>query len=501
MKKAIILSVPRFAAIRPQAAPAIIKNILNKHNIENKILDINLDFQKDFKKKLEYEKWIKLDDWMYLDRQLDKDIESIFDDYINSWIKKILIFNPDYIFLSVFCWQCQKFTKKFLTMIRSKINAKIVIGGQGLINEENGTWSNIPYFAIECKNLKIIDHWVRGEAETTIPEIIKGNVNVKGIDTNEWAELSSIKDHEPMDFSDTNPIDYFSGYEGGILPIESSRGCIRRCVFCDIPTVHGGFRWKDGDKLANEMILYHEKYQTKNFLFNDAACNGSMREFRKFNQTLVDYYKNKNYPERYFGYTSHSIIRSKKNMLPLDFELMRQAGADTMVIGIESGSEKIRNDMLKQSSNEDIDYSFEQYSKNKIKVYMLMITGFPTETDEDFEETLKMLKKYQKYVADGTIVGINCGTTLTIEEGSPIMSKLKEWKIVSTNSSDAIPTGTDWISLNNPSLNYKTRIMRRIKLQEYAHELGYTVWKGNDQLKIMQNKYEQKLVSLRGLIH
>lgn len=501
MKRAVILSVPRFAAIRPQAAPAIIKTILNTHSIENKIFDINLDFQKNLKEKMEYEKWIKIDDWMYLDSYLDHDIQRTFDDYLDIWIDKIIKYKADYIFLSVFCWQCQKFTRKFLSMLRPRTNAKIIIGGQGLINEENGTWAKEPYFAIECKKLGIIDHWIRGEAESTIPEIVKGNFKAKGIDSNQWATFSEIDTHQPMDFSDTDPNNYPGGYTGGVLPIESSRGCIRRCVFCDIPTVHGGFRWKDGYKLANEMIHYYENHKAKNFLFNDAACNGSMKEFRKFNENLINYYQKNNLGARYFGYTSHSMIRSKKNMVPLDYELMAEAGADTMVIGIESGSQKVRDDMKKQSSDEDIDYSFEQYSKNKIKVYMLMITGFPTETEEDFEQTLRMLDRYQNYVADGTIVGINCGTTLTIEEGSPIMSKIKDWNIVSTKGPGVLPNGADWISLDNPSLTYKARILRRIKLQEYAHNLGYTVWKGNDQLKIMKNKYEQKLTTLQGLIH
>ena len=131
---------------------------------------------------------------------------------------------------------------------------------------------------------------------------------------------------------------------------------------------------------------------------------------------------------------------------------------------------------------------------------MLIIAGFPTETEQDFQETLDMLKKYQKYVADGTIVGINVGTTLTLERGSPIMSKLKEWNIVSTIGAD-IPTGPDWISLDNPTLTYKQRILRRIQIQEYANELGYRVWKGNDQLKTLKNMYEQRIINLQGLVH
>ena len=44
---AVILSVPRVAAVRPAAAPAIIKSMLAERNCDSKILDIEL-FEREF---------------------------------------------------------------------------------------------------------------------------------------------------------------------------------------------------------------------------------------------------------------------------------------------------------------------------------------------------------------------------------------------------------------------------------------------------------------------
>jgi hypothetical protein len=249
--------------------------------------------------------------------------------------------------------------------------------------------------------------------------------------------------------------------------------------------MQGGYRFKRGKQLANEMIHYYERYQVRDYFFHDALCNGSVKDFREFNQTLIDYYKEHDLPNRYFKYSSHAIVQPYSNFKPIDFEKMAQGGADTMVIGVETGSDRVREDMRKGFTSVDLDYNMEEYSKNKIQVYFLIIIGFPTETREDFEQTLDMLTRYQKYVADGTVIGVNLGTTLTIEEGTEMYDYPGRLNIIGIDNQR--PQGANWKCVSNPDLNYKERIMRRLEAQEHAVNLGYTFWKGDDQIKIMMD--------------
>ena len=500
MQKSIILSVPRFAALRPQAAPAIIKGVLKHNNLPSKIIDINLQFQTTFKQKIEIKDYNAIDRWMFTNITLTQEQNKILNNFIQHQVKKIVDYGPEFVFISVFCWQCQKFTKKLCESIKKSCSAKIVIGGQGLINQENGSFSQIPYFGLELKKLKLIDHCIRGEAETTVMNIIQGNLPCQGVDTESYALPSNVNEHIFMDFDDTDPADYISGYPGGVLPVETSRGCVRRCAFCDIPTVHMGYRSKHGNRLGAELVNYYEKYKVENYFFHDALCNGSMKDFRLFNEYLIEYYKNNNLSERTLKYSSHAIIRSEKQMNEKDYELMYRAGADTMVIGVESGSERVRDKMRKNFDNKSLDYSMEMYSKYKIQVYLLLIVGFPNEYEEDFQETLHMLTRYQKYVADGTIIGVNLGTTLTVEEGAPIYNEWQKFNIIPTNGENS-PIGPDWKAIDNPKLTYKERIMRRIRAQEHATNLGYIFWKGDDQLDILMDKYQLRLSKLQGLVH
>jgi radical SAM superfamily enzyme YgiQ (UPF0313 family) len=365
-----------------------------------------------------------------------------------------------------------------------------------LIKEENGSFSNSPTFAHYLKEKNLIDHWIRGEAETTIPEIIKGNYDVLGIDTDSLANRSEVKEHAYMDFDDFDINKYQSGYDNGVLPLETSRGCLRKCVFCDIPNMQGGFRFKTGQQLASEMIHYYEKYNVRHYFFHDALCNGSPKDFRIFNQKLIDYYEKHDLPDRFFRYSSHAIVYSEKHFKPKDFELMSRGGAETMVIGVESGSDRVREHMKKGFTGVDLDYNMEQYSQWNLQVYFLVIIGFPTETEEDFQQTLDMLTKYQRYVADGTVIGVNLGTTLTMEEGTEMYENPESLNIVGVGGKR--PKGTMWMVKGNETLTYKERIMRRIRAQEHAVDLGYTFWKGDDQMKIMMDKYQRRLI---GIIH
>jgi hypothetical protein len=500
MTYAVILTVPRVAALRPAAAPAIIKSILNSHNLSSKILDLNIDYFTSFKQSADPAVFNHIDEFLFVKNKiLNEQALQLLNQFIDRWINIIIEINPKKLFISVFSWQAQRFVEEFLKRFRTQSKIEVVVGGQGLIREENGSYSTRPDFAHYLKDLGLIDHWIRGEAETTIPELIKGNYSAAGIDTDFLAERSVVQDHAYMDFSDFDITKYQSGYDTGVLPMETSRGCVRNCVFCDIPTMAGGFRFKRGDRLAAEMIHYYELYGVRNYFFHDALCNGSVRDFRQFNQSLVDYYRKHNLPNRYFTYSSHAIVHSRKAFKPVDFRVMAEAGAETMVIGVESGSDSVRAHMQKGFTNEDLDYNMEQYSKNKMQVYLLLIVGFPTETDQDFQDTLDMLTRYQRYVADGTVIGVNLGTTLTIEEGTKIYEEPEKLKIIGINGNR--PRGSEWMCENNPTLTYKKRIMRRIAAQEHAVNLGYTFWKGDDQMKVMMDKYQERLSKLAGVIH
>lgn len=486
---AIILNVPRIAPSRPSAGTPLIKSLLNNLNISNRLYDINLDFFNSFVDRYDSKKFHELDLYFYADdNTLSNETYESYCEFIDGWIEKIIGHQPKWILLSVFTWQCQKFTRDLLQRLRSRTDSCIVIGGQGMIKSEQTSFNERPVFAIELLKQKLVDYYIQGEAEVALVELLKGNDQYHGINSMEYAPRSEMADVPYYDFSDHNITEYHSGYETGELPLESSRGCVRSCVFCDWPVYAGGFRSKSGLQLFDEISQYHEQYNVKNFYFNDSLMNGNMKDFREFNQGLVDYYTANNLPMRTLRYSGMYIVRKANQMTEQDFELISKAGADTLLIGVETGSDRVRKEMKKGFTNLDLDFTVQMCSKYGIRLYFLMIVGFPSETREDFDQTLDLLHRYQHYVADGTLTGINFGTTLSIGEGTPIYNNYEKFNITGVNGKR--PTDVFWIHKENTELTYKERIMRRVEAQEVATKLGYTFWKGDDQLTFLQEKYQ-----------
>ena len=85
-------------------------------------------------------------------------------------------------------------------------------------------------------------------------------------------------------------------------------------------------------------------------------------------------------------------------------QLLADAGCIYVDIGIESGSQEIREKMLKRKmSNEDIINAAQILKEVKIKFCTLNMVGLPTETAEQMRQTYELNNKMKP---DGTIVSI-----------------------------------------------------------------------------------------------
>jgi hypothetical protein len=490
---AVIVNIPRMAPSRPSAGTALIKSLLNNIQVSNKLLDVNIDFFNRFAVQYGAEQFQELDRYLYNDNiVLSADTNQSYQEFLAHWIKNIVELNPKWVLISIFTWQCQNFARDFIEQLRTHTTAKIVIGGQGMIKSENTSFNENPYFAKELLAKGVIDYYIQGEAEKALPELLQGNTDYPGINSNTFAERSDMIDVPAYDFSDHDVTAYHSGYSDGQLPLESSRGCVRSCSFCDWPVYAGGFRSKSGDQLFDECVGYYHKYGTTNYYFNDSLINGDLKDFRQFNRRLVEYYEQNNLPDRTLKYSGLYIVRKPNQWREEDWELISRAGADILLIGVETGSDRIRKEMKKGFNAEDLDFTVQMASRYKVKLYFLMIVGWPSETRAEFDETLDLLRRYQRYVANGTLMGINFGTSLTIGEGTPIYKNPEKFNVVGVDGKH--PNDVFWMHQHNPELTYKERVLRRIEAQELAISLGYTFWKGDDQLTFIRNKYERILL-------
>mgnify|MGYP005994272123 FL=1 len=118
-------------------------------------------------------------------------------------------------------------------------------------------------------------NYIVGEGEHALLEFLKGNLDYPGINGNQPKQMENIEDLPPPDYSD---VIHKHKYDTAI--ISGSRGCVRKCTFCDVMTIWPKYRWKTGKKIADDMHEVANKTGLKKIGFSDSLVNGSMKHFR-----------------------------------------------------------------------------------------------------------------------------------------------------------------------------------------------------------------------------
>jgi radical SAM superfamily enzyme YgiQ (UPF0313 family) len=216
--------------------------------------------------------------------------------------------------------------------------------------------------------------------------------------------------------------------------------------------------------MADEILYLNEKYAVNEFNFSDSLVNGSLKEFRKFIKIVADHNKTLSTP---LTWTSQFIVRPKSQVNEEYWQHISESGGNRLAIGVETGSDKVRLHMNKKFNNEDLEYTMTMLEKYNITCSFLMIVGYPTETDADFQETLDMFSRYKHLTH--IITDINIGSTLGILPGTPLHNNAKAYNI------EVDKYENNWVAWDNKDLTLEKRIQRRNILKDHVLNLGYTI--------------------------
>ena len=281
MSDLVIVALPRLDLTRPSIAPAILASIAKSQGLTVSMHDFALDLYNLSTKEEwnEYELYWQLD----LHYELEDHLRLTLDKQFDNLIDRILTDNPKKIAVSVFSHNSINATDIFLEKMRGRTDAKIIIGGQGIPSKIE----NFPY-ADGLLNNNLIDYYCAGEAETTFAMALQ-NQTGPGVNNWQWNQLNSLDDAPIPDYSDYKLDEYHYLVSGTSLWINGSRGCVRRCDFCDIGKIWKKFRFRSGNSLANEIKHQINLGDTRTFQFADALINGSMKAFNDMTRALNEY--------------------------------------------------------------------------------------------------------------------------------------------------------------------------------------------------------------------
>ena len=391
-------------------------------------------------------------------------------------IQRIESFAPDVLLVSFFSFIQVNVGKYFLQLLRQRLpNLQILAGGPGIYFESTKGKTN---GRLLCEQ-GLIDLYVLGEGDEILPAFLTGQTQLLGLNSindkfESWVpqivnldEKYITPSYKKIDFSLYHNIE---AKEHGVVTISTSRGCVRACTFCDVSTIWPKFRFRSGKKIAEEILKHWQQTGIPNFYISDSLINGSLKSFKDFNLEMIKLKQQYSGMEN-FSYNGMFIVRDKKSHNEEFFANMAAAGCESLQIGVETGSDRLRAKMAKKFTNEDLDWHLAMCQKYKIQNQLLMFSGHLQETEQDFQDSLDLLTRCQKYLIDNTIIGIKFFGTYILIPGTP------DWNDREDTGVEVIPTSDDtridWINHNNLSLTLKERMLRDLYFRKHAAQLRY----------------------------
>ncbi len=279
-----------------------------------------------------------------------------------------------------------------------------------------------------------VDAFAFGDGEETLHELY---IRLK--DKKDWRDLPGIihcRDNTVITNSERCPLDMdeitapdYSGFDLDSylisrkfmwLPYRLTRGCSwAKCTFCrtDLITY---FQAASPDKQLKDLDKLMEQTGFRQFNFTDDEC-----------------------PPAVVDHLSESIIASGKKIfwsVSIRFERgisverckkWSKAGLKTVFMGLESFHDRILKKMKKGITAKSIEEALTSLRKAGIRVHVFMITGFPTETEE---EAIEGYNRLVEHFRRGEIAGF-IYSPFQILPGSPIAENISESGITSIDKS------------------------------------------------------------------
>jgi hypothetical protein len=461
MTKSLVINPPFIEPHRPPITAAIIGELLRLEGHEIVIKDVNIELFHEVGKEQFYELQ------MHYVTQQTQESKTTMLAVLERELKDQDLNSFDWIIMSCFSYWNNPVVEQFCQWLRNKTTAKIAVGGPGV---------EFQHFGKKLYDNKLVDFYIYGEGELSLPALVQGKWDYPGINGTPPKQIDDIE-NLPLPnygFFDLKRYDWL--LDAPDVFIYGSRGCVRKCTFCDIETFWPKFRWRSGESVANEMIANYEKFGVQNYYFADSLVNGNLKEYRRMCEILA------NYKEGLFRWGSYAIVRPKSNHSASFFDLSKAAGAGFWSIGIETGVDRIRFEMDKKFTNDDIDWHLEQSQRVGIQNNFLNMPTWPSETLEEHQEYLQMFKRWRNYAVDGTIFGIRVSPVTVAIPGTRLHAQQSH----AFEFDHEVPREiaySAWRSKSNPELTHKEKIRRTLAIYEAAIDND---WPLNNRIKNLQ---------------
>jgi anaerobic magnesium-protoporphyrin IX monomethyl ester cyclase len=271
-----------------------------------------------------------------------------------------------------------------------EIGATVVWGGPGTTTLTDMVLREAP-----------VDVAVIGEGEQTMLELcvaLKGKSNLNGIEGIAFllngtvvrtAPRQRITDLDSLPMPLWDAVGDLGSYlipfnERMAMPMVTSRGCPGTCNFCYTKKVWG-YKWvaRSPEKIVEEiMLVRHLDPKLGAVSFDDDLFACSHDRVGKLCELLIE-------KRMDLRWTCEMRVDQVDEDLLV---LMKKAGCRMVLLGVESGSQRMLDIAMKSVKVEQIKEAFKVVHKVGMESLAFIMVGLPGETEEDFRQTKRLLK-------------------------------------------------------------------------------------------------------------
>ncbi len=262
-----------------------------------------------------------------------------------------------------------------------------------------------------------LDFVARGEFDYTLADIAEGKPlsEVKGISFVRNGKITHNKERAPMEDLDALPsvldvykrdLDikkYFIGYLlHPYLSFYTGRGCPGRCTFCLWPQTIGGrkYRTRTPGSVLDEMRRARDMFpEVKEFFFDDDTFTAKLDRVEEIARGL-----------RKLDITWSSSARA--NVPEKTLRIMKEGGLRCLMVGIESGSDKILKNIKKGITTSQARRFIKICRDLKISTHATFVLGLPGETRDTIKQTISFVKELDPDTIQVSIASPYPGTEL-----------------------------------------------------------------------------------------
>lgn len=415
-----LVQCPAWGALPPLGA-ASLKAYVEAHGHEARCFDLNIEFYNEFqadKAALElggrayggpdpwgadsYGQWaLDYDRW---EDEIRFEPGSVYNDQplpLGRWADAILASEPDVVGFTTYLTSFASSLQLAAELRRRGPAPFIVFGGPNTGQDREGD------IALRTG---LVDATVHGEGEASLVDLL--DTLARGGDLAGVRGIGRLVDGAPVwtpfrplirpldslpfpDFTDFDWLDYPNPY---LIPIMGTRGCVLQCAFCYETVFWKRFRMKSPRRIVDEIEhqvtthpLWGQVPEGKHFylMFGDSLVNGHLRTLREMCDLLI---------ERDLGVCWGGQATIDKRM---DDEVCRQlkaAGCTGLAVGLESGSQKVLDDMGKRFEVDDAVEVIRRFAEHDMPLTVNVMVGFPTERFRDFVGTIRFLNRTRRWL-------------------------------------------------------------------------------------------------------